>query len=279
MFKIYTPKAWYATFGYPTLYIEDDGLIFNEDEYYKSFRSAVGKIDFSAGYVYGPDYYRTGRQPVGKIVHRGDGETWIYGPDYYKTFAQPILYIRDNRIYEADEFYKMFPREAGYIKADPPKTTTHRTTPSTPPTTASNQPKEPSVFSSMLKTILIAGIVLAALIFIPILVAQDSTYGVPAMVMLGIGSVLALIFAKSYGGSIAIICVTCGILMFIYDYIATSSHKTIGTGELIISILLYPFVICLAFLIPSAIMGGLVMLVKRLFLKNKEGKKDESKFG
>lgn len=273
MFKIYTPKAWYATFGYPSLYIEDDGLIFSEEDYYKSFRNAVGKIDFDSGFVYGPDYFKHNRQPIGKIDYRSDGVTQIYGPDYFKSFAQPILYIRENRIYAADQFYRMFPQEAGYVKADPPKTAAKQPA---SPAAAPSQPQELSSQGSVLTHILIIGLVIAIFIFIPILVAKDSTYGVPAVIMLGIGTALALIFSKSYGSSVATICVTCGILMFIYDYIATSSHKTIGTWELIGSILLYPIVICLAFLVPALILGGLVMLVKWPFLKKKQGKKSES---
>lgn len=44
--------------------------------------------------------------------------TLIYGDDYARLMAQPIFYIRDNRIYAADEFFKLFPVEAGYISGN-----------------------------------------------------------------------------------------------------------------------------------------------------------------
>ncbi len=129
MLKIYTPQAWYATLGnYPSVIIEDDGLIYSEEDYYKTFRNPVGKLDAGKGFIYGPDYMKNFAQPIGAIKNRGS-VTAIYGPDYVQSFAQPILYIRDNRIYPAEEFFKLFPQEAGFIKDEGGKESTQKGTP------------------------------------------------------------------------------------------------------------------------------------------------------
>lgn len=114
MFRIYTPQQWFSLFRCAELIIEEDGLIYNADDEFKSFRQAIGKIDYASGFIYGEDYYKSWPIPVGKIVQDGD-ITKIYGEDYTSLSAWPILYIRGNSIYTADQFFKSFPMEAGYI--------------------------------------------------------------------------------------------------------------------------------------------------------------------
>lgn len=116
MFKIYTPQEWFSIFRCAEIIIEDDGLIYREEDYYKSFRQAIGKIDYSSGYIYGEDYSRLSRIPIGSIKQDGN-VTKIYGEDYARLTAQPIFYIRDNRIYSADEFFKVFPMETAYVSS------------------------------------------------------------------------------------------------------------------------------------------------------------------
>ena len=264
MYKIYTPKAWYSTFSYPTLFVEDDGLIYSETDYHKSFRNAVGKIDSSSGLIYGADYFKSFAQPIGKLERRSDGVIQIYGSDYHRLSAQPTFYIEENRIYSAEEFYKTFRQEAGIIQKEPPN-------PPTPP-----DPPKRRVSDDGKKMILTAAIAAIFMIAATIWVFTDVDYAQPTVIMLAVGAVLALIFAKSYSSSVITILCTCGVIMFAYDYILTTSHKTLEIGELIISILLWPFAICLAYLIPSLIVGGIVWLVKRPFVKNQEEAKEDT---
>lgn len=278
MYKIYTPKARFSIFGYPSLFVEDDGLIYSEKDYLKTSRNPVGKIDFDSGFVYGEDYHRLSRQPIAKLDRRSDGVIQIYGSDYYKLSAQPVYYIKEDRIYSADEFFKLLPREEGYIETVQPKTTINPPpTPPTPPTPPQppKPPKDPES-EERKKMIWTVAIVAFFMVAATIWVFTDVDYAKPTVIMLIVGAVLSLIFAKSYPGCVITTLCTCGVIMFIYDFISTSSHKTLGTGELIISILLYPFAICLSYLIPSLLVGGLVWLVKRPFLKKKETKKEES---
>ena len=270
MFTIYTPKAWRSIFGYPSLYIEDNGLIFSEKDYHKNSRNPVGKIDYASGLVYGEDYHRVSKQPIGKVDRRNDGVTQIYGPDYYRLSARPILYIRENRIYDAEDFYKLFPQEKGFIEETPPKP------PVTPPQPPVKAKKREQKDDHKGRKILFAVFIVVFMVAATIWVFTDVDYALPTVIMSVVGMVLALIFSKSYPGCAATICCTYGVLMFIYDYISTTSHKTIGAGEMIFSIVLYPILAGLTFLIPSLALGGLVWLVQRPFLEKKEEKKEET---
>lgn len=217
----------------------------------------MGKIDFASGLVYGEDYDRVSKQPIGKVDRRNDGVTQIYGPDYYRLSARPILYIRENRIYDAEDLYKLFPNERGIIEETPPE----------PPVTPKKREQKDDHKG---RKILFAVFVVVFMVAATIWVFTDVDYALPTVIMSVVGMVLALIFSKSYPGCAATICCTYSVLMFIYDYISTTSHKTIGTGEMIFSILLYPILAALTFLIPSLALGGLVWLIKGRFVKNKE---------
>lgn len=214
--------------------------------------------------IYGEDYYRGYKQPVGKLERRSDGVIQIYGPDYYRLGARPILYIRENRIYSADDFYKLFPQEKGFIKETPPQPLETPPQPPVPP--KKREQKDDHKGRKILFAVFVVVFMVAATIW----VFTDVDYALPTVIMSVVGMVLALIFSKSYPGCAATICCTYSVLMFIYDYISTTSHKTIGTGEMIFSILLYPILAALTFLIPSLALGGLVWLIKGRFVKNKE---------
>lgn len=114
MYEIYTPKQWHSIFKTESLTITDEGEIY---EGFKKFGSVpIGKVDWKYGFIYGPDYLDTlGRQPIGKIVEK-DGKTIIYGTDYMKTVKDPLFFIKDSVIYTGDQYYKLFPIEAGHIR-------------------------------------------------------------------------------------------------------------------------------------------------------------------
>lgn len=286
MTKVYTPDAWFSIFQNPTIYIDDDGLIYSEEEYYKTFRQASGKIDYDSGFIYGEDYHRVSRQPIGQIKTRHDGVKMIYGPDYYAMMAQPILYIRDNRIYEADQFFKSFPMEAGYIQTDSAPVSASTSSTNSSSRSSGGYSGGSYVSSSggsgkvggFIKTVLICVAIVAVLVAMAYFTLTDSEYSKPSIIMLAVGTVAALIFSKDmWITAVLIILGTTGVQMFIYDYISTSAHNPLGIGELVLSILLYPFVITLTYGAPAAALGAIVWLIKRPFYKKKKAKENAKK--
>ena len=117
MTKIYTPKQWRQYFRCASIIIDDDGRIFSADDYYKTFRSPIGKVDYSKNYIYGEDYSSTFATPIAQMVQNGDEiRVYEYGGG---VFADPILYIKNKKIYTPDEYFRIFGGEAsGYIEED-----------------------------------------------------------------------------------------------------------------------------------------------------------------
>lgn len=67
MFEIHAPKSWYSTFSYPRIIVDDDGSIYNSEDYHKLLRNPIGKINYKSGYIYGEDYCKLLPSPVGRI--------------------------------------------------------------------------------------------------------------------------------------------------------------------------------------------------------------------
>lgn len=120
MYEIYTPKEWLSVFGgCPSIIIDDQGYIYNREEYYKVFGGTpIGYINYQTGKIYGADYAKFSAAPIGEIKIKSD-VTEIYGKDYAKFGARPILYIDNDKIYTADEYYRIFGGSpAGYLKGN-----------------------------------------------------------------------------------------------------------------------------------------------------------------
>lgn len=118
MMKIYTPKEWLSVFrGCPSLIIDDKGLIWAGDEYYKIlFGEPSGKIDFEKGYIYGEDYAKLMATPIG-ILEKVNDLIKVY--DYQKgRFSAPILYIQNDKIYTPEQWTSIFDIPGGYIEKD-----------------------------------------------------------------------------------------------------------------------------------------------------------------
>lgn len=116
MMQIYTPKQWYSLFDCPSLIIDDQGLIWAADEYYKLlFSSPSGKIDYSAGKIYGKDLgHGMFSEPIGYLETK-NGVTSIMDAKQ-GFFSAPILYIKDNKIYTSEEYCSIFGAPSGYVK-------------------------------------------------------------------------------------------------------------------------------------------------------------------
>jgi len=119
LIKIYTPKQWESFFSSASIIIDGDGYIYDSDSYYALVKhNPIGLIDYETGKIYGADYAALTRAPIGKIIE-DNGMKKIFGSDYAKIGAAPILYIdRNDRIYTAEEYVKLFGSPTGYIKQD-----------------------------------------------------------------------------------------------------------------------------------------------------------------
>ena len=69
MYEIYTPKEWTRVFGgCPSIIIDDNGYIYDKDEYYKIMGGVpMGYINYNTGKIYGKDYANFSAVPIGEI--------------------------------------------------------------------------------------------------------------------------------------------------------------------------------------------------------------------
>lgn len=120
MLQIYTPKQWYSLFNCPSLMIDDNGLIWAADEYYKIlFSSPSGKIDYAAGKIYGKDLGGgLFSEPIGYLETQNGVTRIMDAKQGY--FSAPILYIQGNKIYTAEEYCSIFGAPSGYVQGNPP---------------------------------------------------------------------------------------------------------------------------------------------------------------
>lgn len=116
MIKIFDRNGnFLPIFRYPCLIIADNGLIYEDTEYSKLFPTAIGKIEFLTGKIYGRDYYKIFPTVIG-LVKEVNGTYEIYGKDYYKSFSYPIGFIRDGKYYTAKDYYSILGTPSYYIE-------------------------------------------------------------------------------------------------------------------------------------------------------------------
>lgn len=114
--KIYDSKNYFAPlFRYPCIIIEDDGYIYKEEDLLKPFPQPIGKIEWETGKIFGGDYYKMFREPIGLIKQCGN-VTMIYGKEYYHFLEQPIGYIKDRKYYTAEDYFRLFGTPTFYIE-------------------------------------------------------------------------------------------------------------------------------------------------------------------
>jgi len=118
MIKLYTPKQWYSLFDCPTLIIDDQGLIWAADAYYKVlFGSPSGKIDYAAGKIYGKGLgYNAFEEPIAYLTCK-NGVIEIQDAKQ-GVFSAPILYIKDNKIYTPEEYNSIFDAPSAYFSGN-----------------------------------------------------------------------------------------------------------------------------------------------------------------
>lgn len=120
MTKFYTPKEWHSLFDCPCLIIDDGGIIWAADEYYKLlFAEPSGRIDYTGGKIYGKDLgYGMFSEPIAYLETK-NGVTRVL--DAKKgLFSSPILYIKDNKVYSPEQWTSIFDSPSGYIDHDGP---------------------------------------------------------------------------------------------------------------------------------------------------------------
>lgn len=118
MLKFYTPQQWRYIFDCPSLIVDDQGRIWSADSYYKIlFGEPSGRVDFSAGKIYGKDMgYGLFASPIG-LMETKDGVTQVRDAKG-GWFASPILYIKDGKVYAPKEFFSIWPAPSGYVKRE-----------------------------------------------------------------------------------------------------------------------------------------------------------------
>lgn len=294
MIKIHTPSQWYSLFRTAELIIEDDGMIYRDEDQYKSFRQAVGKIDYAAGMIYGEDYFKWGAQPIGAIKKDGD-VTRVYGEDYYRSFAQPIFYIRDNRVYSSDEFYKTFPSEAAYISGDFGGSTAQGTTASgnsftgTDTVSYSGGSTESESRHPILNflgwvwdkgfwgfvTVVFGLAIVASALIAPfwIMAGQEGTEMAEMLIMgLGFGAFMAFFTAQSWEEMVIKTILFSILGIFALDVSNAYKEGDLEVVELILAAIFGIFIYGLTVLVPSVIIGSILWFIKRPFVKKKKEK-------
>lgn len=116
--KFYTPEQWYSLFDCPSLVIDDQGLIWEADDYYKILSgSPSGKIDFSAGIIYGKGLgYDLFEAPIAYLTEK-NGITEVQDAKQ-GVFSAPILYIKDHKVYTPDAYCAIFDAPGGFIRVE-----------------------------------------------------------------------------------------------------------------------------------------------------------------
>ena len=120
MIKFYTPKEWRSFFECPSLIIDKEGKIWAADAYYKIvFGEPSGRIDYSAGKIYGKDLgYGMFSEPIAYLETQ-NGVTRVL--DAKKgLFSSPILYIQNDKVYTPEQWTSVIDAPSGYIKHDGP---------------------------------------------------------------------------------------------------------------------------------------------------------------
>lgn len=284
MLEIHTPKSWRSIFSFPSIIVDDEGYIFNADDYHKFVRYPVGKIDYGSGYIYGEDYQKLVRTPIGCIEKDGD-VTKVFGKDYDKLIRDPVLYIKGNEVYSYEEYHKLFSTPSYYIKSDAAKNSSGTdpaanntrngptrnsggTNPavnniSSGPAKKEKDEKEESFWGRILKSILIV----LVLIFLSVgsfnNFIHDSAYSGLILMSIPIGFIGALIAAKKDDPIHCILFVEVICVIVCYGGILAIDGDEVDIWEIIFS----PFLIALMMAVPSIITGTIVYYIKKLFKK------------
>ena len=263
MFKIYTPDSWYSYFKTPSLIVADDGLIYAEDQYHSIGKTAIGKFDYRSGYIYGEDYSRLTRSAIGAIRNSGN-ITKIFGSDYADIFASPIFYIRDNKIYSAEEFFKVFPKESGYIES-----TTTKNNPAHKKE-ESDKKQKTSTGETYGKGKLALLIIFACILSVATsyLAFTDEEYFLPLILCLVGGCLLGALLARSWKSTVILSDIFAALAMFAYDYFTSASDY--DNTSRIVAMIFAPFLNMFIFAGPAIILGSILYLIKKLTNKNKD---------
>ncbi|MBR5597411.1 MAG: hypothetical protein IKW30_08405 [Lachnospiraceae bacterium] len=286
MIEIYTPKQWYSTFKCEFLVIADDGFIYNREDYYKTLRNPIGKIDYKNKLIYGDDCCRAGRYPIGSVKEEG-GITYIY--DYKKSSIQTwdnlIFYVKDGAIYPADQFHKTFPQPAAYLKDRGGKETACEQKVSATAGSVAGSVGGTLIDSGGIDLlfsfwgifgIVIALCILGAMFFLPYQTLKNKdTFSVYYIIALCIGIVSTIIAGKNWKSCCwsAIIGTTIG--SFAVDAITSIFNHNITLGKFLLGGTIGLLGYGILAVVPGIMIGTIVWFVKRPSIKKK--KEEEKK--
>lgn len=271
MLEIYTQKSWVSSFRNPSFIVDDEGLIYNDDDYRRGIRNPIGRIDYKTGYIYGKDYYKTLRSPTGQIQQDG-AVTMVFGEDYFKNVRSPKFYVRGNEVYTSEEYYKSFPTPSYYIVTKNSNSGNANYTKSSTSSGINNGPAEninlePS--TSAIRELLKIVLIILALIFFSVgsfnNFMHDSVYSPFLVVSLAIALVCDFIIVKENDVFANIVCteivsaLVCWICVLVTDFSTSTGFALFGT------IFLNPILIALMMAIPSIVVGVIAYYIKKLF--------------
>jgi len=276
MLKIYTPENWRATFNHwPCLIVEDDGLIYSEEEYHKLLRNPIGKINFETGYIYGEDYNRWPCHPIG-LIKEEDGITKIFGEDYNRWGAAPILYIKDNAVYSADEFHKLFASASYYINSGSTGNGAGRM--ASPNVGGSRgegfsagggigSSQQPSMLWKNIKTFAVGAFF--AVFFLVVLYSTfaggyGENYAMAAWMAVFAGFIVALIFAKDLISAILEAEAVIVFVFWLYNAIDSVAEDGFTFGTIVGEIILAPILMFIVFAIPAVAVGAIAWGIRKL---------------
>lgn len=285
MIKIYTPESWRATFNHwPCLIIEDDGLIYSEEEYHKLLRNPIGKIDFESGYIYGEDYHKWPRYPVG-LMKEENGVIKIFGEDYNKWGASPIMYIRDNQVYSAAEYHKLFASASYYINSGSAQKSGSWTSSSyaggaygavgNSTVGGSSESKPPSGLWRLIKTFVICAFFAVA--FLNVMYRtftgeMGQQYALAAWGAVLAGFIVALIFAKNLLSAILEAEAVIVLVFWLYNFIEAILESGFTIVTVLQQMILGPLLMIVVFAVPAVIVGSIAWGIRKLMKRLREGK-------
>lgn len=271
MLEIYSQKSWVSTFKSPSFIVDDEGLIYNADEYRKLIRNPIGKIDYSSGYIYGPDYFKSLRSPMGQIKQDGD-VTMVFGEDYIKNIRSPSFYVQGNVVYSYKEYHSSFPTPSYYIvqKDSSSSSNTNNiksSTRSNPTNIPGGLPQAGTglfdAIGKIVKPILIVLLLILFSVGAFNNFIHDSDYSGLLLISIPIGFVGALVAVKKNDPFYCILFVEAICVVVCYGGILVIDGDEVDIWEIIFS----PFLIALMMAVPSIITGTIVYYIKKLFKK------------
>lgn len=309
MYKIYTPNEWYTTFGCASLIIEDDGFIYNGEDYNGIMPVPIGKIDYAKGLIFDKSYQDYMPRAIGSIEDKGDVKV-IYGEDFREIMPKPLLYIQNNRIYTAEEFYSITPSVSGYVSGGNNSVQSYTSSSSTYSSSTSSAGSsgtssksgsyegdvEEGPIAKFFGAIFDLGfwgiigvifglVIIAFMLYIPFHVmggGEGAEYAQLLITALGFGAIIAFFMAQDVVEMFVRMLMWSMIGVFVLDVFNTYQNGNFTTGGLILTLIFGVILYGLVLLVPCAVLSFCLWQIKKLFIKKesveaKDSEKEKKK--